>query len=396
MLYQHLVARFRQASLLRLTLLHMGLLDELITGFPIVGLPLLRDQLGLTYAQVGLLFSAGAISSMIIEPIINLVSDRSSKRWWILGGLLILAATYALLGSVRSFAGLLFVFILLYPAVGTAVELSQAALIDSAPDDGARTMTRWTLMSSIGDLLSPLVVAAFVALNMGWSALNWLAVGLCLAAAAVIWSQRFPRQTVLAGDNEDEDAAASSILRGLRKALQDPLLLRWSILSILPLMLDEVFVGFAALYLRDVLHASEAVIGLVIVVQMIGSFVGLFIVDRIVGRIAPQRLLIGSALLTIAGVAGFLSLHSIWLAACSLFVIDLGASALYPIAKAEAYARQPGRPGVVLAVISLGQPFEIVLPGIVGLVASRFGVLAGVGLLGLAPLLVLILMPRRS
>ncbi|HEX6483497.1 MAG TPA: MFS transporter [Ktedonobacteraceae bacterium] len=392
MLYQHFVTRFRQTSFLRLTLLNMGLLDELITGFPIVGLPLLRDQLGLTYAQVGLLFSAGALSSMILDPIINLVSDRSSKRWWILGGLLILAAGYALLGSVRSFGGLLFVFILLYPAGSAAVELSQAALIDSAPNDGAQTMTRWTMMSGIGDLLSPLVVAAFVTLNMGWSALCWLAVGLWLGAAVVIWSQRFPRLTVVTNDDED---APGGVLSNLRKALQDPLLLRWSILSILPIMLDEVFIGFAALYMRDVLHASEVVIGLVIVIQMIGSFLGLFVIDRLVGRVAPQRLLTWSALLALVGVVGLLSLHSIWLAACSLFVIDLGASGLYPIAKAEAYARQPGRSGVVRAVISLGQPFEIVLPGIVGLVASRFGVLAGVGLLGLAPVLVLIVMPRR-
>jgi Na+/melibiose symporter-like transporter len=255
-------------------------------------------------------------------------------------------------------------------------------------------MTRWTLMSGIGDLLSPLVVAAFVTLNLGWSALCWLSVGLWLGAAVVIWLQRFPRQTVSSDD--DEDTTASSMLSSLRKALQDPLLLRWSILSILPTMLDEVFIGFAALYLRDVLHASEAVIGLVIVVQMIGAFLGLIVVDRLVGRIAPHRLLIWSALLALVGVVGFLSLHSIWLAACSLFVIDLGASGLYPIAKAEAYARQPGRSGVVRAVIGLGQPFEIALPGIVGLVASRFGVLAGVGLLGLAPLLVLILVPRRS
>src|SRR6185312_769246 len=196
MLYQHLFARFRQASLLRLTLLHMGLLDELIIGFLIVGLPLLRDHLGLTYAQVGLLFSAGALSSMVLEPIINLISDRNSKRWWILGGLLFLAACYALLGNVRSFGWLVFAFIVLYPAVDAAVGLSQAALIDSAPDDSARTMTRWTLMSGIGDLLSPLVVAAFVMLGMGWSALCWLSVGLWLGAAVVVWSQRFPRQAL--------------------------------------------------------------------------------------------------------------------------------------------------------------------------------------------------------
>lgn len=394
MLYQQLLARFRGTSLLHLILLHMGLLDELITGFVVVGLPLLRDQLGLTYAQVGLLFSAGALSAMILEPIINLMSDRGSKRWWILGGLFILAADYALAGNARSFGWLLFVFIVMYPAIGTAVGLAEAALIDAAPGDGTRTMTRWTLMSSIGDLLSPLLISAFVGLGMGWSALCWLATGLWLVAAALIWSQPFPRPTALL--DSDEDSVSVGMLAGLRKALQDPLLLRWAVLSILPTMLDEVFVGFSALYLHDVLHVSEVVIGMVIVVQMIGGFLGLIVIDRLVGRIAPQRLLVWLALLTLLGVVAFLTVHSIWLAACALFVISLGASGLYPIAQAEAYARQPGRSGTVRAVIGLGMPFEVVLPGIVGLVAGRFGLLAGIGLLGLAPLLVLLVVPQHG
>lgn len=393
MFNQHLVSRFRQLSPLRLTLLSMGLFDELITGFPIVGLPLLRDQLGLTYAQVGLLFTAGAISSMILEPIINLLSDQRSKRWWILGGLLFLAADFALAGNVHNYGWLLFVFVLLYPANGAAIDLSQAALIDSAPGESARTMTRWTLMSSIGDLLSPLIVAVFVSLSMGWTALCWLAVGLWLGVAVVIWLQPFPHP--VSSHDDEEDAVSIGMLKSLRQALQDPLLLRWAILSILPTMLDEIFIGFAALYLHDVLRVSEVVIGLVLVIQTIGGFLGLIVLDRLVGRIAPHRLLIGSALLVLMGVVGFLTLHSIWLAACSLFVISLGAAGLYPVAKAEAYARQPGRSGVVRTVIGLGMPFEIALPGIVGLVASRFGVLAGVGLLGLAPLLVLIIVPRR-
>ncbi len=393
MFNSYIVSRFRNFLPLRLILLSMGLFDELITGFLVVGLPLLRDQLGLTYAQVGLLFSAGAISSMILEPIINLVSDRGSKRWWILGGLLVLACDFAQAGTIRSFGWLLFVFIVLYPAIGTAVGLSEAALIDSAPGDGMRTMTRWTLMSSIGDLLSPLVVSAFVTLSMGWTALCWLAVGLWLAVATILCLQPFPRP--VSSHHNEEEAESIGILKSLRNALRDPLLLRWAILAILPTMLDEIFVGFAALYLHDVLRVSEAVIGLVIVIHMIGGFLGLILLDRLVKRIAAHRLLIGLALLTLPGMIGFLALHSIWLVACSLFVMSLGASGLYPIAQAEAYARQPGHSAMVRTVIGLGAPFEIVLPGIVGLVASRFGLLAGVGLLGLAPLLILIIVPKR-
>jgi len=91
---------------------------------------------------------------------------------------------------------------------------------------------------------------------------------------------------------------------------------------------------------------------------------------------------------------GLLTTRSIWFAAVSHFVISLGAVGWYPIAKAEAYARQPARSGTVRAVASLGRPFEVALPGIVGFIAGHFGVLASVGFLGLAPVLILLLAPR--
>jgi hypothetical protein len=96
-------------------------------------------------------------------------------------------------------------------------------------------------------------------------------------------------------------------------------------------------------------------------------------------------------LLTLIGVIGFLIVRSTWFAPFWLFTIDYGASGLYPIAKAEAYTRQPGRSGTVRAIINLGAPFEVALPGIAG----RFGILASLAFLGLAPLLILILIPRR-
>jgi hypothetical protein len=38
-------------------LIEWPLLDEIITTFPVVGIPLLREQLGLSYTQIGLLSS---------------------------------------------------------------------------------------------------------------------------------------------------------------------------------------------------------------------------------------------------------------------------------------------------------------------------------------------------
>ncbi|HET8913801.1 MAG TPA: MFS transporter [Ktedonobacteraceae bacterium] len=417
MFYRLRLRRLKKLSFLRLTLLSMGLLDELITGFEFVALPLLRDQLGLSYQQVGLLFSVAALSGLIFEPFLNLLSDRGSKRWWILGGLLGLTIGFALIGSTRNYILLLGAFALTYPC-GIAVDLSQAALIDSAPASGARTMTRWTLMCGIGDLLSPLVVAAFVAAGLGWTTLCWSASLVWLIAGVVIWFQRFPtlptpaKETgssqvkeassirtegeVNPAEAQAEDIPEVSLLAGLRAALRDPILLRWAALSILPTMLDEVFLGFATLYLKDVLHASEVAISACIVVHMLGVFPSLLVIDRIVERIAPHKLLIGLSLITLVGAIGFLTLHSVVLAAVSLFVIGLGEAGLYPVAMAEAYARQPGRSGTVRVIVGLGQPFEILLPGFIGLVAARFGVLASVGLLCTAPLWILLLLPWRK
>lgn len=101
----------------------MGLLDEVVTGFPVVGLPLLRDQFGLSYEQVGVLFGMSALCGMILDPIINLLSDRSSKRWWVLAGLLGLVLSFVLMGSVHNFGFLLLAFALYAPASNAAVGL---------------------------------------------------------------------------------------------------------------------------------------------------------------------------------------------------------------------------------------------------------------------------------
>src|SRR5260370_6657932 len=173
----------RTDSLSRSLLLCMGLVDELVVGIPVVALPLLRDRLGLSYVQIGLLFTAGALSSIVLEPLINLFSDRGSKRPWILSGLLILAVAFVVMSNATSYTLLLLAFIVYFPATDAATGLSQAVVIDAAPGEAARTMTRWTLLSSIGDFLAPLVVAAFVALRLGWTELCWLAAGCWLGTA---------------------------------------------------------------------------------------------------------------------------------------------------------------------------------------------------------------------
>ncbi len=99
--------------------------------------------------------------------------------------------------------------------------------------------------------------------------------------------------------NEDEQAYARVVHPG-----GDTSLLRWAVLSLIPTMMDEVFLGFVALYLRDVLHVSQVVIGVALTVSMVGSLVGLLTLGRVFrkSRISSVRLLSWLALLSLVGV----------------------------------------------------------------------------------------------
>jgi MFS family permease len=390
-----IISRFRwrltRPLLLVSTLLGIELFDELLTGLPVAALPLLRDDLRLSYAQVGLLFTAGALAGMLLEPLLLLLGDRGSKRRLVLGGLLGLAVSAALAGSAPNFLWLLLAFVLGTPAGGAAVGLAQAALIDQAPRAAARAMTRWTILGSVGDVLAPLAAAGLLALGLGWRSLFWASALLWLGLALLLWPQRFADWR--SADDEPEQPAVG-LLAGFREALRDPLLLRWAVVVKLCSMVDEVLLGFVALALRDVHHASAPAISLTLGIGMVGSMLGLLALHHIIQRVPGPRLLPWLALLALVGVVALLLAPTIWLAAAALFLLNLSAAGWYPISKAAAYARKPGRSGTVQAVITLGEPFEVALPLVVGLIAGQFGALAGVAFLGLAPLGVLLLAPR--
>jgi MFS family permease len=374
------------------TLLGIELCDELLTGLPIAALPLIRDGLRLSYAQVGLLFTVSALAGLLLEPGLLLLGDRGSKRWLIVAGLLGLAASDALSGSAPNFIWLLLAFGLGKPSGGAAVGMSQAALVDQAPQGAERTMTRWTIAGSVGDVLSPLVVAGLLALGLGWRSLFWASAVVWLGAALLLWLQRFPRPA-LVGDAE-VPAPAVGLLAGFRVALRDPLLLRWALVVQLCSMVDEVFLGFAALVLRDVRHASAPLTSLILAAGMAGTVLGLLALHHLLKRVSGPVVLPWLAALTLVGVVGVLFAPTLWLTAFALFLVDLSAAGWYPISKAAAYARMPGRTGTVQAVITLGDPFEVALPLVVGLLAGQFGAMAGLAFLGLAPLGVLLLAPK--
>ena len=383
--------RLKHLPILRATLVSMGMSDEIITGFTIVGLPLLRDQLGLSYTQIGLLFVIQSLASILLDPVLNLLTERGAKQFWILAGLLVLALSAVLRANTHSFIVLLLAFGILSPASEMGIGISEAALIELNPAQETQAMALWTFLSGIGDFLSPLLVTVFVSMHLGWSVLCWIAASIWLILALIIGTQRLPRSN----DASDEESHTSFIilLGRLHTALRDPVLLRWVALATIPTMVDEVFLGFIALYLRDVMHVSQATIGIIVAIHTFGALLGLFLLDHFLLKWStPRRLLLWLSLLVLVSMVCLLTIHILWIITFALFVIGLGASSWYPIAKGQAYARLPGHASIVLTVTSLFAAVDVAIPGVVSIIADRYGLLAGLVFLGLAPVLMLLLL----
>jgi FSR family fosmidomycin resistance protein-like MFS transporter len=371
-------ARHDRLAALRLGLFSTVLVDELLSGFLFVALPLIRRDLGLSYAQAGLLLAVGKTTSMLFEPALYLWSDRRSKRLLVVGGLVCLALGFGLAATARQFAQLLLAFALVFPAGSAAVGLAQATLIDLAPEEAPRTMTRWTLAGAVGDLLSPLLVAAWTAAAFGWRSLFGLSAALWLGTAAALWPQRYPRPEHRA--TGEAEPVAGIPWRELRVALANARLRRWIAVLVMTGMVDEILLAFAGLFLTDVVRAPVTAVSLALGAEVAGALLGLCLLDRLLHHREAERLLPPMAVATLAGLL--------------LFLVGLGAAGWYPIAEAAAYATFPGRSGLVRAASGLAGPVDAALPALVGAVASRFGVTAGIGLLVMAPVGVLLLAPR--
>jgi FSR family fosmidomycin resistance protein-like MFS transporter len=161
-------------------------IDELVFGLAETAWPLIRNDLSLSYTQIGLLVSLPGVLAAGIEPFIGILGDVWRRRALILGGGVLFSTALVLTAVSGSYLPLLVSFVLFYPASGAFVSLSQATLMDSNPQRHEQNMARWTSAGSLGNVLGPLLLGAFVYFGPGWrGSYAFLAAFsiLCVAAA---------------------------------------------------------------------------------------------------------------------------------------------------------------------------------------------------------------------
>jgi predicted MFS family arabinose efflux permease len=361
---------------LRLTslLLAVELLDELYAGIPAVGAPGIQENFAVSYEGLATtLLVVPGLAALLLEPLIFLLADRYPRRWFVTGGLAAMATSALGAALAPGPIALATAISVAFVASGAATALAQATLADAHADDREGVMTRWAFFGEIGDLAAPALFALLAALSLGWRDAYGVVSALCASLAFWVWRRPFP--AVLCDDDDDPGLWA-----GLRAAIGNRRLWVWLAACFTCELLDEIFVVFAALRLRDDLGADVSMRSLALGAWVAGGVLGLLVVERFV-RDRPLRVLVISSTVCAAAYVAWLIAPDLPMAIVALFVVGATVSPLYPIAIAQAYAALPGRSGAVHAAGHLFTPLTLALPWLLGVIADRHGATATLAIL---------------
>jgi FSR family fosmidomycin resistance protein-like MFS transporter len=382
----------RKLSAFVLTLLAIEFLDEFVYGAREAAWPLIRNDLGLTYTQVGLLLGIPNVIASLIEPWLGILGDVWRRRVLVLGGGIVFTLALLLTAGSSSFFLLLASFILFYPASGSFVSLSQATLMDTDPARHEQNMARWTFAGSFGVVAGPLALGGAALLGLHWRGLFLAFAGLSLALLAMAWRMPYPDgRKQLAEEGADLRGGLLEALRALRRAE----VLRWLVLLEFSNLMLDVLLGYLALYFVDVVGVTPAQAGVAVAVWtgvgLLGDLLLIPFLERIRGlsylRVSvalklvlfPAFLLTGgwSAKLVLAALLGFFN------------------SGWYSILQAGLYSAMPGRSGTVMAVENIPGLVAALIPLGLGLAAQQFGLGRAMWLLLLGPIVLMIGLPRH-
>lgn len=360
------------------------MIDELSSGVPYGSGAQIERAFGLSYTSTAIaMFVVPGAIAMVVEPFIFLLADRYPRALFLRAGVALMAISLVAVAAAPNAIVLSIAITVFWIATGSSVSLAQATLVDRNPGERGRTIARWTLLSTAGDFIAPFVIGGAALAGHSWRAAH-VVVGAAIAVFALLmWRIEIPRDL---GTPTDDDGDAPGLLATLKDALADRVLVLWLFGVALCDLLDEIFVVFATIHVRDNLGGSVGWQSAMILAMTIGGAIGLVGLERMLAKRSERTILLASALACAASFVAWVFAPVLWLSIILVAFVGMFSAPLYPLAAAQAYARRPDASGSVLAAQSLFAPMGLALPFVIGFVADRAGTYLALLLLIAQPL----------
>ena len=383
---------FRHSSRLVIALLVIEFLDEWLYGMFEAAWPLIRADFNLTYAQIGLLLSIPSLIATLIEPVIGILGDLWRRRLIIIMGGLFLVVGVLLQATGHTYTVLLVALIVQFPSSGAFVGLAQATLMDVDPERHEQNMARWAFAGSVGVVLGPVMLAALLPLGVGWRVLLMVWSGVALIGVLFIAHSRFP---AMYNDKDEDNSSVWASLKAALALVRQPTVWRWLILlEFSDLMLDGLH-SYLALYLVDVAGMSAAHAGWGVAVWTGVGLIGDLLLIPLLERVRGLTYLRYSALFELLLYPAFLLVPGLEAKLIILALLGLLNAGWYAILKGQLYSAMSGYSGTAMGVSSITSLASGLLPLVIGLIATRYGLQVAMWPLLLGPIALLIGLPRR-
>jgi MFS family permease len=359
------------------------LLNGLIFGAWAARIPAVRDRVGLSDGELGIVLACAAVGSILAMPIAGGRAARIGSRRATRGafalvclatGLIALAPNLPVLCALAFFYG---------ASMGSLDVTMNAHGVAVERRYGRAILASFHAAFSIGGLAGAALGALAAAVGLDVRA-QLAIVAVASAVIGLTWSRRF-----LAADEDSmEDRAEPVFVRPPRK------LLALGALAFACLLIEGASADWSAVYLRDDLGTTAAVAAIGFTAFSVTMTFGRIFGDRLVDRFGPEAIVRAGGSIAAIGF-GLALLVSAPVAAIAGFAcLGAGMSGVVPIVF-RASGQVPGMPaGVGLAAVSsTGYLGFLVGPPTIGGLAEIMGLPAALGVIVVLALAVALLAP---
>jgi len=343
-------------------------------------LPVLAQNLGLNYTQVGLLKAASSTAMALLEIPSGVLAERFGEKRLLCIGLAGVGAGYIGVASSNEFTAVCLFFLLAGSGAAFQHSLSSALLVQQF-DGGLRRKALGTY-NSFGDLGKLTYAGAFsLLLGMG---LAWSAVVLLMGLSAigfglVVWwllransaernsLQRVP-PTTQSVESSSENRSARDQSWGITNRGR---FLSLSIIVFLDSIVQAVFLTFIAFVLVEKgASASHAAGG--VVLTLIGGTAGKFAGGLLAARVGDRHSFFIVQCMTILGLIGvlFLPLQAVFIILPLVGVFVQGSSTVCYGAVAD-YANEGKTSRAYAIIYTLSSAASVAGPFFLGVLADR-------------------------
>ncbi|BAS28351.1 hypothetical protein LIP_2521 [Limnochorda pilosa] len=355
-----------------------------------------RDQLGLTHAQAGLLITAQFLASIVGLLVGGPAADRAGKRRVLAWAALLLLAGAAGVGAAARFGLLLAAFAVLGAGFGAMDGTGNALVSDLAPSGRAAALNRLNVIFSTGALAAPFLVARLFSAGLAGPAARASAYGVTALLSLLFLARSLvhgplPGEPSLRhgpggrrtppspgrGPAGSDPAAGHPGWAGVAELLSDRALWLMGTILLAYVALEASVGNWWAAYLHEAVGADAATAGDVLTGFFVGVALGRLATSLVVERLGYVRTL----LLEAAGAAALLPaalLARTPAGAASVALAGFFAAGLWGTTLALAAERHPGRSGTIsgllMAMAALGSSL---FPLWIGFLGDRVGLRAG-------------------